>query len=92
MVRTFASRSVDMGFIPEVEPYQQTLKNGIHNLSAWRSAYMNSVKNKPASLLAVSLGKALNGMPPPSCDRPMAGESSLPVVVAQSDKRHANRA
>ena len=52
----------------------------------------DSVENKPASLLVVSLGKALNGMPPSLCGRQMVGPSSLPVVVAQSDERHANRA
>ena len=52
----------------------------------------NSVENKSASLLVVSLGKALNGMPPSLCGRQMVGPSSLPVVVAQSDERHANRA
>ena len=51
-----------------------------------------SVENKPASLLVVSLGKALNGMPLSLCGRQMVGPSSLPVVVAQSDERHANRA
>ena len=52
----------------------------------------DSVENKPASFLVVSLGKALNGMPPSLCGRQMVGPSSLPVVVAQSDERHANRA
>ena len=32
----------------------------------------DSVENKPASLLVVSLGKALNGMPPPLCGRQVA--------------------
>ena len=52
----------------------------------------NSVENEPASLLVVSLGKALNEMPPSLCGRQVVGPSSLPVVVAQSDERHANRA
>ena len=52
----------------------------------------DSVENKLASLLVVSLGKALNGMPPSLCGRQMVGPSSLPVVVAQSDERPANRA
>ena len=47
----------------------------------------DSVENKPASLLVVSLGKALNGTPPSLCGRQMVGPSSLPVVVAQSDER-----
>ena len=51
----------------------------------------DSVENKPASLLVVSLGKAFNGMTPSLCGRQMVGQSSLPVVVAQSDERHSNR-
>ena len=38
----------------------------------------DSVENKPASLLVVSLGKALNGMPPSLCGRQMVGPSGLP--------------
>ena len=49
-------------------------------------------RSLPASLLVVSMGKALNGMPPSLYDKQVVGPSSLPVVVAQSDKRHANRA
>ena len=52
----------------------------------------DSVENKPASLLVVFLGKELNGMPTSLCGRQMVEPSSLPVVVAQSDERHANRA
>ena len=36
---------------------------GIHSFPAWRSTLKDSVKNKPASLLVLSLGKALNGIP-----------------------------
>ena len=79
--RASASHSVDLGFIPQVESYQKTLKNGIYSFPGWRSANMDSVESKPASLLVVSLGKALNGMPPSLCGRPMVGPSSLPVVV-----------
>ena len=45
----------------------------------------DSVENKPASFLVVSLGKTLNGMPPSLCGKQMVGPSSLPVVVAQCD-------
>ena len=38
VVRASASQSVDLGFIPLVESYQKTLKNGIHSFPAWRSA------------------------------------------------------
>ena len=37
-VRESASHSVDLGFIPLVESYQKTLKNGIHSFPACRSA------------------------------------------------------
>ena len=92
MVKASASQSVDLGFIFQVESYQNTSKNGIHNFPAWRSAHSHGVENNPASLLVVSLDKTLNGMPPSSYDRQVVGPSSLPVVVAQSDERHANRA
>ena len=35
----------------------------------------DSVKNKPASLLVVPLGKALNGVPPSWCGKQMARNS-----------------
>ena len=44
----------------------------------------DSVKSKPASLLVVSLGKTLNGVPLSLCGRQVAGPSSLPIVVAPS--------
>ena len=66
MVRASASQSVDLGLISQVES----------------SANRNSVENKLTSLLAVSLCKALNGMPPSLCGRQVVGPSSLPIVVA----------
>ena len=47
----------------------------------------NSVENKPASSLVVSLGKTLNGMPPSLWGRKVAGPSSLPVVMVQISKK-----
>ena len=58
MVRASALKSVDLGFIPLVESYQKTLKNGIHSFSAWHLGEV--VENKPATSLVGSLGKALN--------------------------------
>ena len=81
MVRALASQSVSLGFISKVKSHQKTFKNGIHSFPAWRSANRDSVENKPASLLVVSLGKTLNWMPPSLCARQMVGPSSLPVVV-----------
>ena len=69
-VRTSASQSVNLGFIPVVESYQKTKK--------WYSLLLclalsikkgNSVQNKPASLLVVFSGKALHEMPPLLCGR-----------------------
>ena len=41
----------------------------------------DSVENKPASFLVVSLSKALNRLLPFSCGRQMVRPNSLPVVV-----------
>ena len=90
MVRASASQSVDLGLVFQVESCQKTLKSDIHSFLTGRSAHRDSVENKPASLLVVSLGKALNGTPPSSWGRQVARPSSLPVVVALSDKKHAN--
>ena len=42
----------------------------------------DGVENKRESLLVLSVGKALNGMPPFLCSRKVVGPNSLPVVVA----------
>ena len=66
MVRAYATQLVDvinLGFIPQVESYQKTSKNGIDSFPAWCSAHRNRVKNKPASLFVVFLGKALDLFP-----------------------------
>ena len=63
VVRASASQSTDLRFIPLVESYQKTLKNGINSFPAWLSARRDSAENKPASLLVVSLSKVLNGIP-----------------------------
>ena len=85
MVKASASRSVDLGFISQIESYQKTFKNGIYSLPSWRSAIRESVENNPASLLVATLGKTLNGKPPFSCGKQVMEPSSLPVVVAQSN-------
>ena len=47
----------------------------------------DSVENNSARLLVVSLGQALNGMPPSLCGKQVVvGPSSLLVVVAQLTK------
>ena len=82
VVRACASQSVDLRFIPQVEPYQKTLKNGIHSFPAWRSPHRDSVEIKPASLLVVSLGKTLNRMSSSLCGRQM--------VKAKQSTRHGD--
>ena len=86
VLRASASQSVELGFISQVKSYQKTLRNGITLLASLLHAQHNrdGVENKPASLLAASLGKALNGIPLISCGRQVAGPSSPPVVVVQS--------
>ena len=44
--------------------------------------------NKPKILLAVSLKKTVNGMPPSLCGRQVVGPSVLPLVVVQSNRRY----
>ena len=64
MVRASASQSVDLGFIPLVESYQKILKKTLSIASLLGAQHLwEVVENKPASLLVVSLGKALNGTP-----------------------------
>ena len=63
VVRAFASKLVDLGFIPLVESYQKTLKM-VSATSLLGARHLGEiVENKPASSLVVSLGKALNGKP-----------------------------
>ena len=63
VVKTSASQSVDLEFIPFVESHKKTLKNGIHSFPAQCLAFRKVVENKPASSHVVCLGKALNGAP-----------------------------
>ena len=85
MVRALDLQLVDLGFILEVESYQKTLKM-IFTASLFGTQHnRDSVDNKPASSLVVSLGRKLNGMPPFSCGRQVVGASILPVMVDQSN-------
>ena len=76
MVGASASQSVDLGFISQVDSYQKTFKNGIYSFPACLSANRDSVENKLASLLVVSLGKTLNGMPPSLSGRQIVAKQS----------------
>ena len=57
VVRASASQSVDLGFIPFVESYQKTLKNGIYSFSAWRSAFMGGCGEQAGKLACCVLGQ-----------------------------------
>ena len=57
VVRASASQSVDLGFIPLVESYQQTLKNGIYSFPAWRSAFMGGCGEQAGKLACCVLGQ-----------------------------------
>ena len=82
VVRASASQSVDLGFISQVESYQKTLKMVFIASLLGAQQNRDSVENKPASLLVVSMGKTLNGIPQSLCGRQVVGPSSLPVVMA----------
>ena len=72
VVRASASQSVDLGLVTivgvfnicRVESHQKTLKMVFTASLLGAQQNRDSVENKPASLLVVSLGKTLNGMPP----------------------------
>ena len=57
VVRAFASQSVDLGFIPLVESYQKTLKNGIRSFPAWRSAFRGGCGKQAGKLACCVLGQ-----------------------------------
>ena len=61
MARASASQSVNLGFIPLVEPYQKTLKMVSMAFLLGAQHLGEIVENKPASSLVLFLGKALNG-------------------------------
>ena len=77
VVRASASQSLDLGFNSLVESYQKTSKI-VFTASLLRTQQLGEVvENKPTSLLVVSLGKALNGTPPPLRGRQVAHTSEM---------------
>ena len=72
VVRTSTSKSVDLRFIPLVTSYQKTLKMVFTTFLLGARHLGKVAKSKLASSLVVSLGKALNGTPPPLCGRQVA--------------------
>ena len=72
VVRASSSQSVDLGFNPLVESYQKTLKM-VFTASLLGARHLREiVENKLASSFVVSMGKALNGTPPPLCGKQVA--------------------
>ena len=57
VVKASASQLVDLGFIPLVESYQMTLKNGIHSFPAWHSAFRASCGEQSGKLACCVLGQ-----------------------------------
>ena len=57
VVRAPASQSVDQGFIPLVESYQKTLKNGIRSFPAWRSAFREGCGEQAGKFACCVLGQ-----------------------------------
>ena len=57
LVRTSASQSVDLGFIPLVESFKKTLKNGIHSFPAWCSAFSGGCEKQACKFACCVLGQ-----------------------------------
>ena len=57
VVKASASQSVDLGFIPLVESYQMTLKNGTHSFPAWRSVFMAGCGEQAGKFACCVLGQ-----------------------------------
>ena len=57
VVRAFASQSVGLGFIPLVESYQKTLKNGINSFLAWHSAFRGGCEEQAGKFACCVLGQ-----------------------------------
>ena len=57
VVRASDSQSVDLGFIPLVESYQKTLKNGIRSFPAWRSAFRGGCEEQAGKFACCVLGQ-----------------------------------
>ena len=57
VVRASASHSVDLAFIPLVESYQKTLKNGIHSFPAWRLTFRRGCGEQAGKFACCVLGQ-----------------------------------
>ena len=72
VVRASTSQSVDLGFIPLVESYRKTLKNGIRSFPAWRSAFMGGCGEQAGKFTCCVLGQGTQRDAPPLCGRQVA--------------------
>ena len=57
VVRASALQSVDIRFIPLVQSYQKTLKNGIHSFPAWCSAFSGGCGEQAGKFACCVLGQ-----------------------------------
>ena len=57
VVKVSALQSIDLRFIPLVESYQKTLKNGICSFPAWRSAFMGDCGKQAGKFACFVLGQ-----------------------------------
>ena len=57
VIRASASQSVDLRFIPLVESYRKTLKNGIHSFPALRLAFMEGCGEQAGKFGCCVLGQ-----------------------------------
>ena len=57
VVGASALRSVDLGFISQIEQYQKTLKYDIHKFCAWRSVQKRYCGEQAGKLACYILGQ-----------------------------------
>ena len=76
-VRTFALQFIDLDSISSLS-HNKELENGICCFPAWHSREKDTVGKKPLSLLVVSLGKTINGIPPPLLGRQVISRAVHP--------------
>ena len=67
VVGASASQSVDLGFIPLVESYRKTLKKGICNFPAWRSAFRGGCGEQAGKFACCVLGQGTKQDAPLLC-------------------------
>ena len=65
----------DQGFIPLVESYQKTLKNGIRSFPAWRSAFRGGCGEQAGKFACCVLGQGTLRDAPPLFGRQVAHKS-----------------